>query len=465
MHELPAVILMTIERMGLACVVGGFWIVLTWAALRAVPKLPANWRVVLWWVVTLKLLLLLLPMPALELAWLATPPQPSSTFQQLTAQLRASARLAPKDDGLAVILAILWAVWGLGVLAHLGFTAAQWYRLHFVLKQATRLDPPSGAERLSLFMERLRLTRLPQLVASTAISSPLATGWRRQRVVLPSVDLQKWSVRECELALAHELAHHKRRDLIWALVPWLARTLFWFHPLVWLAAREHRLATEQACDALALRACQASPNEYGRWLLSVAPIRLSAGWLSNAAAAPHFRTLRRRLAMLENQPSLHLPTPLFWLSAALAATAILVPVRVVAAEQAPVEEAAAEHRAPAKPPSRVTSTESPEPAVDTEVDRLREQIARLASERTRLAELGLLQEQRIAPDRTAQRRLAELARRFELLAERQAQQQLRRLSEGRARTATLAAQLAEERARALAYTREAMAAGPSEELY
>lgn len=169
--------------------------------------------------------------------------------------------------------------------------------------------------------------------------------------------------------------------------------------------------------------------------------------------------------MLENQPSLHLPTPLFWLSAALAATAILVPVRVVAAEQAPVEEAAAEHRAPAKPPSRVTSTESPEPAVDTEVDRLREQIARLASERTRLAELGLLQEQRIAPDRTAQRRLAELARRFELLAERQAQQQLRRLSEGRARTATLAAQLAEERARALAYTREAMAAGPSEELY
>jgi hypothetical protein len=314
-------------------------------------------------------------------------------------------------------------------------------------------------------MVRLRLTRLPQLVASNTISSPLATGWRKRYVVLPSADLQKWSARERELAVAHELAHHKRRDLIWALVPWLARTLFWFHPLVWLAAREHRLATEQACDAVALSACEASPQEYGRWLLSVTPIRLSAGWLSNAAASPQFRALRRRLAMLESQPSHHLPSPLLWLSAVLAATAILIPVRVVAAEQAPMEKAAAELRAPAKPPSRVTSKEEPEPSVETEVDRLREQIAMLADERARLAQLRLVQEPRVVPDRTAQQRLAELARRVELLAERQAQKQLRRLSEGRARTATLAAQLAEERARALAHTREAMAAAPSEELY
>ena len=51
---------------------------------------------------------------------------------------------------------------------------------------------------------------------------------------------------------AHELAHVRRRDLLWSGLAGLVRVLFFFHPLVWLAHREALVAREAACDALAL---------------------------------------------------------------------------------------------------------------------------------------------------------------------------------------------------------------------
>ena len=40
------------------------------------------------------------------------------------------------------------------------------------------------------------------------------------------------------MMLAHELAHFRRHDTRWALLPVVTRLLFWFHPLVLLAERE-----------------------------------------------------------------------------------------------------------------------------------------------------------------------------------------------------------------------------------
>ena len=47
---------------------------------------------------------------------------------------------------------------------------------------------------------------------------------------------------DVQMALAHELAHLKRRDLWLAGVPMLTQTLFFFHPLAWLAIRESAAA-------------------------------------------------------------------------------------------------------------------------------------------------------------------------------------------------------------------------------
>ncbi len=81
----------------------------------------------------------------------------------------------------------------------------------------------------------------------------------------------------------------------------LARTVFFFHPLVRRACREYALAREEACDAAALQATGAAPHEYGRLLLLFGVARAPA-----AAAAPgassHLAALKPGPAQPQAQP-------------------------------------------------------------------------------------------------------------------------------------------------------------------
>ena len=56
------------------------------------------------------------------------------------------------------------------------------------------------------------------------------------------------SADDLDMALTHELIHLQRRDLWWGLLPAVSQHLFFFHPLVHVAAREYALAREEACD-------------------------------------------------------------------------------------------------------------------------------------------------------------------------------------------------------------------------
>src|SRR5262249_40739162 len=59
-----------------------------------------------------------------------------------------------------------------------------------------------------------------------------------------------------------------RRDPLWQLLVEAARTLYWFHPLVWLAAWRVHVKRERACDDLVLNR-GVSAADYARHLLAV----------------------------------------------------------------------------------------------------------------------------------------------------------------------------------------------------
>ncbi len=48
--------------------------------------------------------------------------------------------------------------------------------------------------------------------------------------------------------LLHEMTHYRHLDHIWAMVRSLCLTLYWFHPLVWIAAKASVTDSELACD-------------------------------------------------------------------------------------------------------------------------------------------------------------------------------------------------------------------------
>src|SRR5262249_20734263 len=82
----------------------------------------------------------------------------------------------------------------------------------------------------------------PAPLPADGLPCPVLVGVARPAVVLPASFPAQFTPSQMRLMLAHELAHLKRRDLLWAWLPSLARVLFFFHPLVWLAEGEWRLA-------------------------------------------------------------------------------------------------------------------------------------------------------------------------------------------------------------------------------
>jgi hypothetical protein len=97
----------------------------------------------------------------------------------------------------------------------------------------------------------------------------MTTGLRRPTILLPHA-AKEWSEERVRAVLLHELAHVERRDWPWYLTARLACALYWWNPLVWLAAERMRAEAEGACDDQVLAAGMPASN-YAAHLMALAP--------------------------------------------------------------------------------------------------------------------------------------------------------------------------------------------------
>ena len=80
---------------------------------------------------------------------------------------------------------------------------------------------------------------------------PSTWGLVAPRVLLPG-GARHWTDTQLDAVLTHELSHVVRGDAASHLSARLATALWWWHPLVWVAARRARFERERACDDLVL---------------------------------------------------------------------------------------------------------------------------------------------------------------------------------------------------------------------
>jgi len=369
---------------------GALCAVLAWGVSRAWPKLPASLRAGLWWLVALKFLVALgwlpsvtlpvLPGPVtslwsrLEARWdeatahRASPPMTFAKDRDAgVAGARADAEVPVAEaarsgararlsgpvvagagaPGLAAAeprlpeRAFPWGRAAVGFLLVVWGAGVSWQALGLVrgglavrrLRASARplVHPVLEAEVRAL-SAAAGLRRVPGLLVSEAVVSPLATGLRSPVVVLPAKAVRRLPVQALRMALAHELAHLRRGDLWLGWVPALAESLLFFHPLARCAAREYALAREEACDAEAIRLTGAEPADYGELLLAFGIAR-APGTAAALGASSHVDALHRRLSMLEHVDAVPTRSRRLW-KAALSAlgVAALVPFQVVARE-------------------------------------------------------------------------------------------------------------------------------------
>ena len=110
-----------------------------------------------------------------------------------------------------------------------------------------------------------------RVVASDQVAGPLAFGLFKRYIAVPQDFADIYSPVERELALAHEMAHHRSGDLFANLAAFILLCLSWFNPVAWLSWNAFRVDQEAACDARVLAGkCAEERAIYGRALARTA---------------------------------------------------------------------------------------------------------------------------------------------------------------------------------------------------
>jgi bla regulator protein blaR1 len=91
-----------------------------------------------------------------------------------------------------------------------------------------------------------------RLVETPALAAPVAFGVRDKVIALPPLFMAQPDLAARDLAIAHELAHHRGQDLLANYAAQVLLALHWFNPLAWLGWRAMRRDQEAACDARVL---------------------------------------------------------------------------------------------------------------------------------------------------------------------------------------------------------------------
>lgn len=161
------------------------------------------------------------------------------------------------------------------------------------------------------FWQMLRRKRVPYEVqdclypvylVKEGLSSPCLFG-----LVSPAIYLTPAAVETPERlrhVIAHESAHARHLDHLWALVRSVCLAVYWFDPLVWAAAAASKADGELACDEAALkRLGDAERLPYGRTLLALIPVggRAPTPLLSTSMTAGKRQLKDRILRIAQNR--------------------------------------------------------------------------------------------------------------------------------------------------------------------
>jgi beta-lactamase regulating signal transducer with metallopeptidase domain len=198
-------------------------------------------------------------------------------------------------------------------------------------RRAERINSGSWVHLLDELRPQLGVRGRVVLLRSNWPNIPLTCGIFRPAIILPA-EADDWPADRRRVVLLHELAHIRRRDCLTQLLARLARVIYWFNPLVWLAGRMLRIEREQACDDLVL-ASGHKASDYAGHLLEIVRSLHSVRCPSLAAVAMARKSQfeGRLLAILDPRRNRRSLTRLGILIAAVLVAAVAVPLAVLKA--------------------------------------------------------------------------------------------------------------------------------------
>lgn len=191
------------------------------------------------------------------------------------------------------ILFIAWIVVAITLFIILTIRNAYFYRI--TIKSMKSYNFPDNIYDESAKTVGLK-KRIP-VYLSHSLVSPCIIGVINPIIILTENIIQ--DPKATRFALIHEMVHYKQKDNIIRFFENILCAIYWFNPLVWLAAHSARNDAELACDSIVLKKIR--PSEHYNYCLTLLSIASNSVQMVTALSAGGSK-IKKRIGMILDQP-------------------------------------------------------------------------------------------------------------------------------------------------------------------
>lgn len=274
----------TVLTTSLYAAVVGLVIILLKAVLK--NRLNAQWHYLIWIVLLLKLIMPFGPASAISLfnimpditspdsmmvdayqapAPIETPPVTAGT----STEIQPAPVVAPAEQITPSTEGVLPWIWILGMSLMLFWLVLTCYSLNRKLSRGCREPDARIAAIFESCKSRMGVGSNLTLVVQEVVGIPSLFGILHPRILL-TPEAESLSDDDIRYVLLHEIAHHRRKDVLVNYLLVLLQVIHWFNPVIWYCFKRVREDMEAATDQYVLSVLDKTEHRsYGRALLTV----------------------------------------------------------------------------------------------------------------------------------------------------------------------------------------------------
>ncbi len=255
----------------------------------------------------------------------------------------------------------LICIWLLGIAGWGAAFFAKWLRLRKQIADESELADTTTLQLIYQQAATLHVRRKFQVRVTSSLG-PGVFGAINPQLLLPKQLVDNSDLTIIKPIIAHELIHIRRGDTITGFFQAVVQTLWWFHPLVWLANREARNERERCCDCEVIAHTSHRPIDYARSLVSAIESRNVATQQSIPSLVGITNgdmTARRLTEIIRRGDNIALPRPIAYRMFVAICVLLILP-------SGPLRDSLHAEDAPLQPPTRNTSDKNSEKGTQRE---------------------------------------------------------------------------------------------------
>lgn len=166
---------------------------------------------------------------------------------------------------------ILFIIWGIGVIIITSKILISYLKLKLKISKEYR-EYKNYDLKIDISKEReiLNINKNIQVRITNEINSPSLCGIINPKILIPLNMVNNLDNEEMRYIILHELCHYKRKDVVISWLGYIAKTIHWFNPIIYIGLNTMTYDCEAACDEMVLSKLSNEENvKYGNTILNV----------------------------------------------------------------------------------------------------------------------------------------------------------------------------------------------------